>query len=60
VVLLHRACIAAGAPFADACASIVAENEPHLAEFQTFLSGTNGLTRAGRAIWEPVMARMQS
>jgi HEXXH motif-containing protein len=60
VVLFHRACIAANAPFADACASIVAENEPHLAEFKTFLGGSNGLTKAGRAIWEPVMARMES
>lgn len=58
VVLLHRDCVARNAPFADVCARIVAENEPHLAEFKTFLEGSNGLTKAGRAMWEPVMARM--
>ena len=60
VVLFHRACIEANAPFADVCQSIVDENVPHLAEFKTFLEGTNGLTKAGRAMWEPAMARMES
>ena len=58
IVLFYRSCLDAGAPFADECRRLIAKDLPHVDEFRRHLRASCGLTRAGRALCEPLFERV--
>lgn len=58
VLLFYRSCISSGAPDGGYCARNEAALRPQLAQLETALRRTKGLTPFGRALWKPLAARI--
>jgi HEXXH motif-containing protein len=58
VLLFYRACAASGRSYRADCAHNEALIRPQLAQLETALRASAGLTPLGRALWEPLALRL--
>ena len=58
VALFYRACQESGAPFPDVCARRIDQDVPRLTTLRAHLEATDGLTRVGRGVWQPLAEQL--